>query len=92
MAKSDKGRPAPPAFDWKTITPEDSPRGLPDVMADPVHQRLSTPDVRAGDRAFDFDLPISDFSTGVERSTSERFHLQSAAENRPVALIFGSYT
>ena len=82
----------PADFDWKAFTPEDSPKGLPDVMADPRHQDLATAKLGAGDRAHDFNLPVCDFSEGAERSTGERFHLQGAARERPVALIFGSYT
>ncbi len=82
----------PEGFDWKALTPDDSPKGLPDVMADPVHQDLSTAKLGEGDLAHDFELPVSDFSDGVERSTGESFRLSEAAAVRPVALIFGSYT
>jgi hypothetical protein len=82
----------PPGFDWKALTPDDSPKGLPDVLADPVHQDLSTAKLVTGDPAHDFALPLCDFSTGVERETGETFHLVQAAAERPVALIFGSYT
>jgi hypothetical protein len=56
------------------------------------HQDLSTAKLAEGDRAHDFELPLCDFSDGVERATGQTFHLQKAAANRPVALIFGSYT
>lgn len=92
MAGSERGPRLPADFDWKAITSEDSPKGLPEVLGDPVHQRLSTADLRVGDPAFDFDLPVLDCSTGVERETGERFHLQEVAAHRPVALVFGSYT
>jgi hypothetical protein len=82
----------PPDFDWKAFTPDDSPKGLPDVMADPVHQDLSTAKLGEGDPAHDFELPLHDFSDGRERATGQTFHLQEAAAKRPVALIFGSYT
>lgn len=82
----------PEGFDWKALTPEDSPKGLPDVMADPVHQDLSTPKLAEGDCAFDFALPLYDFSDGSERPTGETFQLSKVAAERPVALIFGSYT
>lgn len=82
----------PEGFDWKKITPEDSPKGLPEVMADPIHQDLSTAKLEEGDPAHDFRLPLCDFSDGTERSTGESFHLAKRAAKRPVALIFGSYT
>jgi len=82
----------PEGFDWKALTPDDSPLGLPDVIADPRHQDLSTAKLEQGDAAFDFELPLFDFSEGVERATGESFRLSEAAANRPVALIFGSYT
>lgn len=82
----------PPAFDWKALTPEDSPKGLPDVMADPLHRDLSTAKLDEGDVAYDFELPLCDFSDGTERVTGETFCLSRAAAERPVALIFGSYT
>ncbi len=82
----------PEGFDWKALTPDDSPKGLPDVMADPVYQDLSTAKLEVGDPAYDFERPVRDFSDGVERATGESFHLSEAAAVRPVALIFGSYT
>ncbi len=82
----------PEGFDWKAITTDDSPKGLPDVMADPVHQDLSKAKLEVGDPAYDFELPVGDFSDGVKRDTGEIFHLSKAAAKRPVALIFGSYT
>jgi hypothetical protein len=82
----------PPGFDWKALTPEDSPKGLPEVLADPLHQDLSTAKLDEGDVAHDFELPVSDFSDGTERVTGESFRLSQAAAERPVALIFGSYT
>ncbi len=82
----------PDSFDWKALTPDDSPKGLPDVMADPLHQDLSTAKLDEGDVAHDFELSLCDFSDGVKRDTGKTFHLSKAAANRPVALIFGSYT
>ncbi len=82
----------PPGFDWRTITPDDSPMGLPDVEASPVYRDLGSAKLEEGDPAFDFDLPLYDFSEGTRVETGRRFRLQSVAANRPVALIFGSYT
>jgi hypothetical protein len=82
----------PAGFDWRAFTPEDSPRTLPDILADPVHRDLATAKLGPGDPAFDFDLPLYDFSDGTRVATGRRFRLQSAAAARPVALVFGSYT
>lgn len=82
----------PEGFDWRAMTPDDSPRTPADVLSDPALQRLGTPDVEQGDPAFDFERPLYDFSDGTERATGERFSLSAAAAKRPVALIFGSYT
>ena len=89
---SDDSKHLPDDFDWKALTPDDSPKGLPDVMADPVHQDLSTAKLEEGDPAHDFELPLSDYSDGTGRPTGQTFHLMKAAAERPVALIFGSYT
>ena len=80
------------ALDWRAMTPEDSPKGLPDVYADPGLTDLRTPKIAVGDTAVDFELPVYDFTTGVKRETNERMRLLDAAASRPVALIFGSYT
>ncbi len=80
------------SMDWRAFTPDDSPMTPMDVMADPRHQALSTPDLREGDPAFGFSLPLYDFSTGVESATGADFDLLAAAREKPVALIFGSYT
>ena len=82
----------PDGFDWRSITPEDSPKTPADVLADPMMRRLGTPDVVQGGEAFDFERPLYDFSDGTERATGESFRLLDAAAQRPVALIFGSYT
>ena len=82
----------PPGFDWRAFTPDDSPKGLPEVMADPLHQDLSTAKLSVGDPAEDFTLPLLDASEGGERETGETFCLRDRAASRPVALIFGSYT
>ena len=82
----------PPDFDWKSFTPEDSPKTPMDVMADPIHQSLSTPDLAEGDAAYDIRSPIYDFSDGTEKATGKIFDLAEVAKEKPVALIFGSYT
>ncbi|MDP8929984.1 MAG: hypothetical protein M3O70_15805 [Actinomycetota bacterium] len=66
-------------------TPEDSPLTVADVMASPLYQDLATPMVSEGDVAFDFVLPRLDAPGDVVR-------LSAFAGERPVALIFGSYT
>ena len=82
----------PKGLDWKAFTPDDSPKTPLDLASDPVLKDLSTPDLEVGDVAFDFDLPIYDYSDGVEKATDKNFHLASEASERPVALVFGSYT
>jgi len=79
-------------FDWKSITPEDSPKTPVDLANDPEMRDLSTPNLEEGGVAFDFELPVYDFSDGDERLTGETFNLSEVADDRPVALIFGSYT
>jgi len=69
-------------------TPADSPLTMDDVIASPAHQDLSTPKLRKGDPAFPFTLPLLE----GHRQTGELVSLGDFAGNRPVALIFGSYT
>jgi hypothetical protein len=80
------------SFDWRSITPEDSPVTLPEHLADPAVEDLSTAKLDEGDAAHDFSLPVFDFSDGRERAVGSTFSLLRTAESRPVALIFGSYT
>jgi hypothetical protein len=82
----------PPDFDWRAFTPEDSPRTPMDVMADPEVQALSTATVESRGPAYDFSGPVYDFSNGQKVITGRRFGLLEAAREKPVALIFGSYT
>ncbi len=82
----------PPGFDWQSFTPEDSPKTPMDVMADPVHQDLSTPDLAEGDVAYNIRSPIYDYSDGTEKITGDIFDLTAITKEKPVALIFGSYT
>ena len=88
--KGNDGAPEASSFDWRAFTAKDSPKGLPDTLRD--FEGLMTAAVEEGDDAFDFESPVADFSTGIERSTGEIFHLQAVAGSRPVALVFGSYT
>jgi hypothetical protein len=82
----------PEGVDWKAFTPDDSPMSPTDLFADPVHQDLARAKLGEGDLAFDFELPVYDFSDGTRRETGKTLHLLEAARERPVALIFGSYT
>ncbi len=79
-------------FDWRSITPEDSPKTPIDTMKDPLLRDLAKPKLSVGDPAFDIELPAYDFSAGYERLTGETFRLSKVADDRPVALIFGSFT
>jgi hypothetical protein len=69
-------------------TPVDSPLTLPDVIASPIHQDLSTAKLAVGDAAFPFTLPVLD----GQRQTGEMISVGDFAGKQPVALIFGSYT
>ena len=53
-------------------------------MTSPFYVGLMTPELAPGDPAFDFDLPHLD--------GSGRVRLSDFAGERPVALVFGSYT
>jgi len=79
-------------FDWRSFTPDDSPKTPVDLRRDPNMRDLSTPNLGVGDLADDFKLPVLDFASGTERATGETFHLLDVARDCPVALIFGSYT
>ena len=71
-------------------TPADSPLTLEDVMSSPVYGRLMTPDVAPGEPAAPFELPLLDPET--HRPSGTRVRLDDFAGERPVALVFGSYT
>ena len=88
----DPTRVLPQGFDWRAFTPADSPKTPMDVLADPVHQDLAIAKLATGGVAADFELPVYDFGDGTERATGATFRLSDAARQRPVALIFGSYT
>jgi hypothetical protein len=65
-------------------TPEDSPLTLQDVMASAEYRDLMTAKVAEEDLAPEFELPSLD----GERTT----RLADLRAERPVALVFGSYT
>ena len=65
-------------------TPADSPLRLGDVMSSPFYGNLMAPELSPGDRAFPFDLPLLD--------GRGRVRLADFVGERPVALVFGSYT
>ena len=65
-------------------TPEDSPLTLQDVMASADYRDLMTAKVAEGDLAPDFELPSLDGGGTVR--------LADLRAERPVALVFGSYT
>jgi hypothetical protein len=66
------------------MSPKDSPLTLEDVMTSPDYRDLMTPAVDEGDLAPDFELQR------VEGDGTVRLSALSA--ERPVALVFGSYT
>jgi hypothetical protein len=72
-------------IDPATFTPADSPLSVADVMTSPVYRDLSTPIISPGDPAFDFELHRLDVA-------GETVRLSAFVGQRPVALIFGSYT
>jgi hypothetical protein len=65
-------------------TPADSPLRLGDVMSSPFYRGLMTPRLAPGDPALPFDLPLLE--------GGGRVRLADFAGERPVALVFGSYT
>ena len=68
----------------KTHAPKDSPLTLQDILASEDYRDLSRPKVAEGDLAPDFELPL------LGREGTAR--LSSLLEDKPVALVFGSYT
>jgi hypothetical protein len=65
-------------------TPDDSPLTLQDVLASADYRDLMTAKVAEGDVAPDFELPSLDGERTVR--------LAELRAERPVALVFGSYT
>jgi hypothetical protein len=53
-------------------------------MSSPFYRGLMTPRLAPGEPAFPFDLPLLD--------SGGRVRLADFAGERPVALVFGSYT
>lgn len=66
------------------LAPDDSPLTLADVLASPEYRDLATAKIAEGDVAPDFELPTVD-GDGTVR-------LSALTAERPVALVFGSYT
>jgi hypothetical protein len=66
------------------LAAKDSPLNLQDVLADPEYRDVATPEVGEGDLAPDFELPLVDDGGTVQ--------LSALLRERPVALVFGSYT
>ena len=58
-------------------------------MSSPFYGELMAPEVRHGEPASPFDLPLLDPET---HKPSRRVRLADFAGDRPVALVFGSYT
>lgn len=79
-------------MDWRAFTPEDSPLTPEDLVRDPHVVDLATPKVTVGDEAVDFELPVHDFSDGTAKATGATMRLSDETRDRPVALVFGSYT
>jgi hypothetical protein len=71
-------------------TPADSPLTLEQAMSSPLYRRLMTPELSPGDAAFPFELPLLEPET--HRPSGEHVRLADFAGERPVALVFGSYT
>jgi hypothetical protein len=66
------------------LAAEGSPLTLEDVMARADYRDLMTPKVDVGDAAPDFALP--------QLEHGSELRLSSLLAERPVALVFGSYT
>ena len=71
-------------------TPADSPLTLETAMASPLYRRLMAPALAPRDPAVPFELPLLDPET--HRTVGGRVRLADFAGERPVALVFGSYT
>ena len=71
-------------------TPADSPLTLEQAMSSPLYRNLMATELARGEPAFPFDLPLLDPET--HRPSGQRVRLADFAGERPVALVFGSYT
>ena len=71
-------------------TPADSPLTLETAMASPLYRQLMAPELRPGQPAFPFELPLLD--PGTHKPSGTVVRLADFAGERPVALVFGSYT
>jgi hypothetical protein len=68
----------------RRLAPKDSPLTLQDVLANPEYRDLTRPKVSEGDVAPDFELTRIDGGGTIQ--------LSELLRERPVALVFGSYT
>jgi hypothetical protein len=59
-------------------------------MSSPLYRNLMAPELSPGEPALPFDLPLLDPATHAP--SGERVRLADFAGERPVALVFGSYT
>jgi hypothetical protein len=73
-------------------TPADSPLTMKELIRRADYRELMTPKVAPGQPAFDFELPMHDFSDGGGVATGATVRLSRFRGVQPVALIFGSYT
>jgi hypothetical protein len=64
-------------------TPADSPLTMEDVLSSRFHRDLMTAKLAPGEPAFLFELPTPD---------GEIVRIGGMVGERPVALVFGSYT
>ena len=71
-------------------TPDDSPLRLADVISSSFYGDLMTPELAPGDQAWPFELALLDPETQLP--SGEWVRLADFAGERPVALVFGSYT
>lgn len=92
MTDRDDSAERPTGFSWRDFTPDDSPMTPDDLKADPHHRDLATAKLSVGDKAHGFTRPLHDFADGTAHPTGSDFDLLTESAERPVALIFGSYT
>jgi hypothetical protein len=69
-------------------TPADSPLTMDEAVT--LNRNLSTAKLAVGETAFPFALPRLDADGAQQRGETVR--LEDLRRDRPVALIFGSYT